>query len=243
MRPSNPVARHICTSLGALLRLVPCPSPRFVLCCLSAVFAMAVVAQRVDRDKVSADETLYELLSSNHVTSSSTTPRTFTSKDLQETYDKNLFLVKGASFQLESINNSFYVLKVNDDYQPVFDERYPMESFVNLMLNQVSGHDKKIAITQHVYGGKKSIRPISLSTVHDLLKNTMDVYCSVTSIENNIMKAIIVYHHKKLDFINMFTLEATPEQLFSPEYVIQADLYGNIPQSNIKTLFKKYKKK
>ena len=219
------------TGTPALLRLA--------LSLLLAITALAAAAQRVDRDKVSADETLYELLTSNH-TAMEATPRQFTEKDLESTYDVNLFLVKGTYYQQETINNSFYVRKEGNGYQPVFDESYPMESFVNLMLNQVAGQDKKIAITQHVYKGKKTISPIPMSSIHDMLQSTMDVYCSVMSIKKSNMKAMMIFHHRKLDFIHMFILEATPEQLFSPQSVIEAELYGNIPQSNIKSLFKKY---
>ncbi|MBO7629950.1 MAG: hypothetical protein J6S87_08445, partial [Bacteroidales bacterium] len=77
--------------------------------------------------------------------------------------------------------------------------------------------------------------------LHDLFNSTMDTYCSVTKIEKGVMNAIIVFHHRKMDFIHMLTLSATPEQLFSENAVIKADLYGNIPQSNIKNLFNKYR--
>ena len=211
-----------------------------MLSILLTLFAQDMTAQHIDRDKISADETLYELLSSNH-TPQPATPRQFTTKDLEKTYDENLFLVKGTHYQLETINNSFYVKRDNDKYQPVFEENYPMESFVNIMLNQVTGQNKMLAITQHAYEGKKTISPVSLSSIHDMLGTTMDAYCSVMTIKKNKMKALLVFHHRKLDFIHMLILEATPDQLFSPQETIQANLYGNIPQSNLKNLFKKVK--
>jgi hypothetical protein len=54
------------------------------------------------------------------------------------------------------------------------------------------------------------------------------------------MEAVLVYHHRELDYIHLFTLKATFDQLFSKDGTIEAELHGNIPQDNIKNLFNKY---
>jgi hypothetical protein len=49
-----------------------------------------------------------------------------------------------------------------------------------------------------------------------------------------------VFHHRRMNFIHMFTVSIPTNQLFEKDGVITADLFGNIPQSNIKSLFSKY---
>ena len=193
-----------------------------------------------DRDKVSADVTLYEMLCANH-TPSAPTKVMVLARELEKTYEQDLYRKKGTHYQIMSLTNDFYVFKKHNDYQVVFEQKYPVESFINLMLNLVASDKVMIAINQHMYGEKKTVPPIPIGNLHDLFNSTMDTYCSVTKIEKGVMNAIIVFHHRKMDFIHMLTLSATPEQLFSENAVIKADLYGNIPQSNIKNLFNKYR--
>jgi len=202
--------------------------------------SLSVWGQKIDRDKTNANMALYELLSKKHEPTIKKTTYQFQAKDLQKTYDKDLFVIKGTYYQLESINNDFYVKKTEKGYEPVFDVKYPLESFVNLMLNHIQEKGIKIHIIQYIYGGEKEIGPIPMSNVNDLLGGSMDVFCSVTSINKEMMEAVLVYHHRELDIIHLFTLKATYDQLFSKEGTIEAELHGNIPQDNIKNLFNKY---
>ena len=216
------------------------PIIRAALLLVLGLFAAGNTCAQKERDKVSADQLLYEQLCENH-TPSAPAKVAVESRELEKTYEYNLFRKKGEHYQINSLSSDFYVLKTQEGYKAVFDPKYPVESFVNLMLNHAASDKVRIAITQHMYGEKKTVPPIPLANLHELFGTTMDAYCSVTEIQGNVMKAILVFHHRKMDFIHMFNLSATPDELFSERAVIKCDLYGNIPQSNIKTLFKKYR--
>ena len=202
--------------------------------------SLSVWGQKIDRDKTNANMALYNLLTKKHEPTIKNTTYQFLPKDLQKTYDQDIFLIKGTYYQLESINNDFYVTKSGNGYVPIFSVKYPLESFVNLMLNHIQEKEKKIHIIQYFYGGEKEIGPIPMSNINDLLGDTMDVFCSVTAIKKDMMEAVLVYHHRELDYIHLFTLKATFDQLFSKDGTIEAELHGNIPQDNIKNLFNKY---
>ena len=69
----------------------------------------------------------------------------------------------------------------------------------------------------------------------------MNAYCSVTEVNKDSMKALLVFHHPKIDFIHMFIVTVPTNQLFKNGGTITAELYGNIPQKNVKSLFSNYK--
>ena len=200
-----------------------------------------VSAQAVDRDKVSADLMLYEQLCANHIPTKPTDFFNFRTEQLTKTNERGLFMIKGTNYQIASLKNDFYVTKSGSGYRSVYSRKYPLESMINLLLNRSHSDTKKMDIVQHLYGGNKKTPSVSIASIHDLFDKTMEAYCSVTSIDKNQIKAILVFHHKKLDFIHLFVIETTPEDLFSGKETLHADLYGNIPQSNIKSLFSKFK--
>ena len=207
---------------------------------LTAVL-ISVTASAQDRDKVSADTLLYEQLCAKHVTENYHAPNTVNKRDLQSTAERGIYIVKGKSFQVKSLTSDFYVRENRGSYEPIFDKRYPVESFTNILLNRVKENKLKIEITQHMYGNTKKVPVQNMQNIYDLLARNMDIYCSVTSINKEKMEATLVFHHRKLNFIHMFIVSVPTDDLFEEGGVVTVKLYGNIPQSNIRTLFGKYK--
>ena len=206
-----------------------------------SVLLAAITASAQDRDKVSADTLLYEQLCAQHVTENYHAPYTINKRDLEATAERGIYIVNGKSFQVKSLTSDFYVREKKGTYEPIFDKRYPVESFTNILLNRVKQNKLKIEITQHMYGNTKKVPVQNMQNIYDLLARNMDIYCSVTSINKEKMEATLVFHHRKLNFIHMFIVSVPTDDLFEEGGVVTAKLYGNIPQSNIRTLFGKYK--
>lgn len=206
-----------------------------------SVLLAAVTASAQDRDKVSADTLLYEQLCAQHVTENYHAPYTINKRDLEATAERGIYIVNGKSFQVKSLTSDFYVREKKGTYEPIFDKRYPVESFTNILLNRLKQNKLKIAITQHLYGKTKKVPTQSMQNIYDLLARNMDIYCSVTSITKEKMEATLVFHHRKLNFIHLFIVSVPTDDLFDEGGLVTATLYGNIPQSNIRTLFGKYK--
>ncbi|MBR7018089.1 MAG: hypothetical protein IKH99_04485 [Prevotella sp.] len=206
-----------------------------------SVLLAAITASAQDRDKVSADTLLYEQLCAQHVTENYHAPYTINKRDLEATAERGIYIVNGKSFQVKSLTSDFYVREKKGTYEPIFDKRYPVESFTNILLNRLKQNKLKIAITQHLYGKTKKVPTQSMQNIYDLLARNMDIYCSVTSITKEKMEATLVFHHRKLNFIHLFIVSVPTDDLFDEGGLVTATLYGNIPQSNIRTLFGKYK--
>lgn len=208
---------------------------------LLSVLLVASMAVAQDRDKVSADTLLYEQLCASHVAENYHAPLTVSKRDLESTAERGIYIVKGKSFQVKSMTSSFYVREKRGSYEPIFDKRYPMESFTNILLNRVKQNKLRIAITQSMYGSSKKVPVQNMQNIYDLLARNMDIYCSVTSINKDKIDATLVFHHRKLNFIHLFVVSVPTEELFEDGGLVTATLYGNIPQHNIRTLFGKYK--
>ena len=206
-----------------------------------SVMLVAGMAVAQDRDKVSADTLLYEQLCASHVAENYHAPLTVSKRDLESTAERGIYIVKGKSFQVKSMTSSFYVREKRGSYEPIFDKRYPMESFTNILLNRVKQNKLLIAITQSMYGSSKKVPVQNMQNIYDLLARNMDIYCSVTSINKDKIDATLVFHHRKLNFIHLFVVSVPTEELFEDGGLVTATLYGNIPQHNIRTLFGKYK--
>ena len=65
----------------------------------------------------------------------------------------------------------------------------------------------------------------------------------MTRINEKEMEALLVFHHPKLNYIHMLQMTISIPRLLDPEYTIDADLYSNIPQDNVKSIFHKHENK
>ena len=198
-------------------------------------FVLAVNAQT---DKAEADSLVYETLTSVKHTENWHPTLTIHNSQLHETDEKGVFIVRGDSFQIRTLRSDFYVHKKNNLWIPINDSRYPMETFVNLLLNRITENRHTLELRHHQYGGKIPRIIIPMQNLYDILARNMQVYCSVTSIDKNEIRATLVFHQQKLNFIHMLEMKANTQELFDAQSIIYGNFYTNIPQTNVKELFK-----
>lgn len=189
-------------------------------------------------DKVEADRILFEMLSGSHAVENWHEPLAIDGQSLRNTAEEGLFLVEGKAFQVNSLRSDFYVVKGKEGWQPVNDRRYPMETAVNLLLNRIEDNRHGLMLTHHQYGGKNPKLMMKMQLLYDMLARNMDIYCSVTSVGTKEMQAVLVFHNVKRNFIHMLRLTIPTDTLFKTDGMLTADMYTNIPQNNIKSIFK-----
>lgn len=189
-------------------------------------------------DKAEADRMIYQELTAGYELDNWHPDFVITDDRLEETDEKGIYLVKGDSFQVSSICSDFYVSKKDGKWMPLNDPRYPMETMVNLLLDRIETNRHQISIRHHQYGGVIPIVEISMQYLHDLFARNMNLYCSVTYIGSDEIRAVLVFHQKRLDFIHMLELKVPTKELYDEKSVMTGDLYTNIPQDNIKSIFR-----
>lgn len=210
------------------------------------LMAMAVLSQTARAqvtDKVEADRMLFETLSQASGCENYHEPLLVQADRLAETSAKGVYLMRGESFQVPSICSDCYLQKGADgQWQPVCDARYPMETAVNLLLNRLHDNGHRLALTHHQYGGKRQKATIPMQCLYDMLGRNMRMYCSVTRIDTQSMDAVLVFHHPGRNFIHMLQMRMATGKVHDNSYTIEADLYTNIPQNNLGSMFFKSQK-
>ncbi|MBO4315918.1 MAG: hypothetical protein IKX24_08620 [Prevotella sp.] len=214
---------------------------------LTYVFAWFLVGmangQNAKMDKAEADELLYNELKTALPPSSFKEEIVGTEDIIEKTHERNVFKVVGKSYQIESLRSDFYVTQKGGKYVALYDASHPLESFVNLLLNKVKDNRHPILITHHQYGNVIKKLKMPMANLYNLLGRTMDIYCFVTSIDKNTVSGVLVFHNAKDDIIHLLEVSAETMSVTKADAIIIADLYSNIPQDNIRSLFKERKKR
>lgn len=206
---------------------------------LYTVLALTMVlGMRAQTDKADADKLVYQMLTSSTQTENWHPAMIIRQNDLKETLEKGIYIVVGDSFQIKSLRSDFYVIKKDDSWIPLNDGRYPLETMVNLLMNRITDNQHPLALHHHQYGGITPRFTIPMQNLFDLLARNMQLYCSVTYIDEHEIRAILVLHQQKLNFIHMLELKVDTRKLTDATSIISGDLYTNIPQGNVNNIFR-----
>jgi len=192
-------------------------------------------------DKAEADRIIYEMLTAKNQTENWHPGLLIQESQLKETNEKGIYIVLGDSFQIKSLRSDFYIYKKKGQWEPIHDARYPMETMVNLLLNHIADNRHMLEIRHHQYGGKIPTITLPMQDLFDLLARNMNLYCSVTYINEQEIRAILVFHQQSLNFIHMLELKVNTRKLFDADSTISGDFYTNIPQNNVNDIFREKK--
>lgn len=201
----------------------------------STVFAQAI-------DKAKKDQLIYQELMADYELENWHPKLLIHEQELLPTEEEGIFVVKGDSFQIKSLRSDFFVSKKEGTWMPLNDPRFPMETLVNLLMNRIEKNGHLLKIYHHQYAGKKALIEIPMQKLFDQLARNTQLYCTITSITKETIRSVLVFYQKRIDYIHMILLEVSPEKLFEDTSTFTGDLYTNIPQSNIKSLFREKKK-
>lgn len=190
------------------------------------------------KDKAEADQLIYEELTAGYQTENCHPEMVILSKKLKETGEKGIFIVQGDSFQIKTLRSDFYVYKKKGNWTVLNSPRHPYETMTNLLLNRIENNHHQLDIRHHQYGIEKSHIMMPMQNLFDILARNMQLYCSVTDISNEEIRGVLVFHQPRLDYIHMLEVRIPVSQLFEENSTLKGDLYTNIPQSNVKSLFR-----
>ncbi len=143
---------------------------------------------------------------------------------------------------MEHFQQKYFVVKQDGDYHTLYDEVYPVESFVTSVINP--GKDSKntsVLLTHVQYGGKKQV-VLNLRNLILYLKRDHELYIGLEDAPGK-MTGVLLAHNKALNYLHMLRFDTNAEMLFSGEPEYFCKLYAYIPTDNIKNLFGKYEKR
>ena len=186
-------------------------------------------------DKATADAKVFDMLSSYSGGRLLTKVLDFSQSKLTDTNEDNIKIAEGTWFQVNSLRSDIYV--DNKTRRPVFGKQYPMESAVNLLMNTINNDSHRITIIHHQYGNVKKKVMLPLHAIYQVLATDKDIYCSVTKIDPDNIEANLVMHQPESDYIHMFIVRIPIKELFKSEGMFTAELYSNIPQNNVTSIY------
>lgn len=195
---------------------------------------MAYSAGKVD--KAQADSILFALLSSDMGEDAfSHAEKTVIGRDGRKR--GTVFVVEGENFQIKSLRNDVYYIAGRNECVPVDDARYPMETMNNLLLGKIDGGQRDITVHHHQYGGHNATLFMPFDELRSKLQPGMKAYCSITAVTTEKIEGVLVYHDVTNNVIHMLQISSPLLAVTSGQGEMEAELYTNIPQDNIRNLF------
>lgn len=170
---------------------------------------------------------------------------TLTVEESRLTKQDEIFVEKSRFFFVKDMNNAKYYAKDSlGEFNLIFSADYAGETFSNLFQEKLPHSDKiELQINQQLYGKQTKQYIIPLSNLISFAKaNGFETFVGLENVSPDLIEATIVLRHKELNFIHMFHVKSSVNNIFSSSgAAMAARLYTYIPSDNIVDLFEEYK--
>ena len=186
-------------------------------------------------DKVESDDELFHQLQVAVLNNVSVTDEPVTGSGLVAE-GNGLYVDKGEVFLIPALTANKYYVKKGKEYVPVFQKQYPEYSLNNLFLTYANGEGKTLQITHRKYGYFTPEISIPLLNFLMCFKKDFTTVCHTGMNKQGKLETVVVFNHKKLNYLHLLRVETDEKQLFAKSPVFKADFYSNIPQHSIKSL-------
>lgn len=186
-------------------------------------------------DKVESDDELFHQLQVAVLNDVSVTDEPVTGSGLVAE-GNGLYVDKGEVFLIPALTANKYYVKKGKEYVPVFQKQYPEYSLNNLFLTYANGEGKTLQITHRKYGYFTPEISIPLLNFLMCFKKDFTTVCHTGMNKQGKLETVVVFNHKKLNYLHLLRVETDEKQLFAKSPVFKADFYSNIPQHSIKSL-------
>jgi hypothetical protein len=148
-----------------------------------------------------------------------------------------VYVNKGSSFMIPQINNDLYYVKADSTYSLAFDKSLIAESFANALLVP-AGNNYTINITHRMYGGVVKNYTVNSRDFDDYFLHGYDRYFGIESLDKDVLTGTLILSDRNAGSIHLAFVSVKKEDLLTGG-TMEIQLYSNIPQHNIKTLFGK----
>ena len=193
---------------------------------------------QVRMDKLEADKLIFEMLTQTSVEAPEEldVPLEICPDSLEETSEKEIYKVRGRTYDYPVISQSFFVQKSKKGFSPLKGSQWPVETLQNMLTRHLPA-TLRLNLSHHQYGGNVQTAEVPLSAFFQIFSGQMDFYACINEATRENIHAFLVMRHPGMNYIHMLRLDITPDALSEKNPTAKADLYTNIPHDNIKKLF------
>ena len=202
---------------------------------LSLLFPMS--AELINgMDKKEADNKLYNRFIQIQSQTKDFQEKKVDSQSLTNLYG-NIFVKKGTSFLIPSLNSDIYYEKQRSTFKPLFASNELGKSLKTLFHTYTNGQDVKLLITHRQYGHFTPEIEVPLNNFLAMFEHDFELYTTTNRNKRGEYQVMVLFQHKILNIIHLLRVKTTKDDFTQRPLVMKADFYSNIPQHYIKSLF------
>lgn len=165
-------------------------------------------------------------------------------EQLTKLFEPNYFVLKNDSFYVASLNsNNYYVQENNEQYKLLFSDRYPIESFANLLTTNSIDNEIQAQIKLVMYDFKSELIKIPLvDFLHYFMQKGCKAYFGVIDRKDDVYTAELLMLKRDEGYCHSIKLTFNTGNVSSRSGVVTGRMNCYIPISKVKFLFEEKKK-
>lgn len=149
----------------------------------------------------------------------------------------SLYVDKGSSFIIPQINNDIYYTKIDSSYNLIFDKHFLAETFSNTLIIPAN-KSYTINVTHRLYGNVIKKYTINSRNFNDYFRRDYERYFGIENLDKEKLTGTLILKDRNAGCIHLAFVSISLNDLLNGG-TMEMQLYSNIPQYNINTLFGK----
>ena len=172
------------------------------------------------------------------------TAKELSKEQLTKLFEPNYFVLKNDSFYVASLNsNNYYVQEYDEQYKLLFSDRYPIESFANLLTTNSIDNEIQAQIKLVMYDFKSEVIKIPLvNFLHYFMQKGCQAYFGVIDRKNDDYTAELLMLKRDEGYCHSIKLTFNTGNVSSRSGIVTGRMNCYIPISKVKFLFEEKKK-
>ncbi len=157
---------------------------------------------------------------------------------LLEKQENGCYLQRGEWYELETVNSHVYYRATRNGYEPIFSERYPVESMHNL-FGVLQGGAVNAHVVQRMYGRRKASYDLPLSKLLAFCRaEGCEAFTGIETMEKERITGSVVLLNRSMGYIHILYFEAPLTLLTQPEKEnLYLEVYAYVPTHNLQSIY------
>lgn len=150
-------------------------------------------------------------------------------------YQGSIYVEKGEKFSIPQINNDLFYFKNDSIFTLVSDTSLIALSFSNALLAPTANH-YTIDVKHRMYGLVSKDYSIDSRDFNDYFSQGYERYFGIETLDPDHLSGTLILYNRDEEFIHLFYVTTTADDLANGGRIMM-ELYSNIPQHNIESLY------
>jgi hypothetical protein len=147
----------------------------------------------------------------------------------------SVYAAIGSEF-MRTLSSTFYVVKSDSTFVPLFHKSYPVESFITTILRPSSSIPSIDVVLEHNQYNDVRLLGVQLEALVEFFAKDHQLFFGVED-SVKMYSGTLIAHNSELNYLHLLYFQTSYDVMFGihPEY--RCKLYSFIPTYNVKNLF------